>query len=108
MKSITAAALLLTAATALAQPAPPTDQQIVQAHAACHKPENIIYTGGGKGGPPDVTRVKTDFRAEMKAQCDAIDAEYNKRDIAARATAIDQAQRDQLNEIAKQLKKNEN
>lgn len=81
-----------------------SDQQIIQAYTICHKPENIIYTTPGLSREPSLTRQKVDYKADMKAQCEAVDAEYNKRDIAARATAIDKAQRDQLNEIANQLK----
>lgn len=96
--------LALLPSIALAQQPDLSDQQIIQAYTICHKPENIIYTTPGLSREPSLTRQKVDYKTDMKAQCEAADAEYNKRDIAARAAAIDKAQRDQLNEVANQLK----
>jgi hypothetical protein len=71
---------------ALAQTAP-TDAEITAAHETCNKPEHLVPVGSIGNRPPNAGHYKPEW-----ASCVAIDAEYDKRQLAQKAKdAADQA-----------------
>lgn len=93
---------LLIPAAALAQSGSitsPTDQEIADRYTFCHKPEHFVMMG---------TRANKiegggDYKPEYKEACHLVDAEHQKRDLAAKAKQADDLK--QLNSVKERLSK---
>lgn len=93
MRTILAIPLIVMSLPALAQAPAATDEEIEAAHIVCFKPENFIPIGTlgerqVRPPDPDAGRYKPEWR-----QCEAIDAEYEKRQLAKKAEAAAAQQR---------------
>jgi hypothetical protein len=70
-------------------PISPTDQEITEAYALCNKPENRVGIGSVGNRPSGAGG----YELEIKDKCSKVDAEYQRRDIAAKAKKVDDLKR---------------
>lgn len=83
-----AASLWLTT-PAFAQQPPPTDQEVAAAKKEFCGDDRRVGIGSHSNRPPDAGQ----YKPEWKARCEAIDAEHEKRGLAAKAKQADDQKR---------------